>query len=410
MEQQPVAIDPTGTDIHGEAARLRELGPAALVELPGGIPAWSVTSHGLLKRLLADPRVSKDPRQHWPVWQRGEITPTSWLHQWIGVTNMFTAYGSDHRRLRKLIAPAFTARRTEALAPRIEEITHQLLDAMSTTPKGYPVDLRAAFAHPLPMQVICELFGIPDALRADTARLVEAIVTAAATPDQAATTWHEIHELLADLIALKRANPDNDMTSVLVANRDEDGDTRLSDPELIDTLLLVIGAGHETTVNLIGNAVHALLTHPDQLHLLHKGTASWNDVIEETLRWAPSIASLPLRFAVEDIPIPGGTIIRKGDAILPNYAAAGRDPAHHDPDADQFDIARPHTDHLAFGHGVHHCLGAPLARLEARIALPALFDRFPGLQLAIEAERLRPVESFIAHGLSALPVHLIARS
>jgi cytochrome P450 len=410
LEQQPVILDPAGADLAGEAALLREVGPVALVELPGGIRAWSVTGHAVLKELLTDDRVSKDPRRHWPAWINGEYQQT-WVANWIGVTNMLSAYGEDHRRLRKLVAPAFTKRRTDALAPRIEEIATELLDRLE---KGGPEgELRGGYAHPLPMQVICELFGLPEHQQADTARLIEAIMDTTATPEQAMATYVEIHTLLAALVADKRENPGDDLTSLLISNRDDDEDGNgkgagLSEAELIDTLLLVIGAGHETTVNLIGNAVQALLTHPEQLADVLDGTIAWNDVIEETLRWAPSIANLPLRFAVEDIEVPGGVTIAKGDAILASFFGANRDPERHGPTAAEFDARRPDPDHLAFGHGVHFCIGAPLARLEASIALPALFARFPELTLAVPAEKLQPSEGFIAQGVRALPVRLTA--
>ncbi|WP_329394433.1 cytochrome P450 [Streptomyces lydicus] len=404
MGQQLVALDPSGSDIYGEAERLRALGPATRVRIPEGPEAWSITSHALLKKLLTDPRVSKNPREHWPAWQRGEYHD-SWLQTWVGVNNMFTAYGEDHRRLRKLIAPAFTARRTEAMQPSVERITAALIDDLAAVPAGEVIDLRARFAHPLPMQVICELFGIPgEDTRAELARLAESIMTSV-DPEEAGMTFVATQELLSGLVAHKRRQPAEDLTSLLVSSRDDEGH-KMSEQELIDTLLLVLVAGHETTVNLIGNAVHNLLTHPEQFTQVRSGQASWNDVIEETLRWSPSVANLPLRFAVEDIEIEGGPTIRKGDAILPSFVATGRDPGQHGPTADEFNIRRPDVEHLSFGHGVHHCLGAPLARMETRIALPALFDRFPDLQLGVPVEELAPSSGFITSGLSSLPIRL----
>ncbi|MBB1245148.1 cytochrome P450 [Streptomyces durbertensis] len=407
MEQrEPVVLDPAGQDPFAEAARFRADGPAVRVTLPGDVTAWYVTRHEVLRDLLVDDRVSKDPNQHWPEWINGRHRD-GWLRNWIGVTNMLTAYGPDHRRLRKLVSPAFTARRTAAMRPRVERITRELLDDLAAAPPGETVDLRGRYAHPLPMRVICELFGVPEEHRPEVARVIDRLMDTTITPAEAMATYQDVQKALGALIELKRSSPADDMTSVLVAGRDED-DASLGEQELLDTLLLIIGAGHETTVNLIGNAVHALLTHPEQLALLRSGKVGWNDVIEETLRWAPSISALPMRFAVADIPLEDGTVIRAGDPILTTYGAAGHDPAKHGADADRFDASRATTEHLAFGHGVHHCLGAPLARMEAAIALPALFERFPDLALAREASELRHVDSFIAHGFAELPVRLTA--
>ena len=404
-DSRPVAIDPAGRDIHGEGARLRERGPATLVDLPGQVPAWAVSDPTLLRELLADPRVSKDPRQHWAAWANGEITAEWPLFTWVAVSNMFTAYGGEHRRLRKLVSGAFTARRTEALRPRIQQIATELLDGLAALPPGETVDLREEYCYPIPIQVICELFGVSDPdTRRELRRLVDGVFNTAATPEEAAATFQQIHTVLSDLVALKQRSPGDDMTSGLIAVQEEDG-SRLSPEELVDTLILMISAGHETTVNLLDNAVHAMLTHRDQLALVTSGKAGWNDVIEETLRAEAPVANLPLRYAVEDIEA-HGVRIPKGDAILAAYAAAGRSPAVHGADADRFDITRELKEHVAFGHGAHFCLGAPLARLEAEIALPALFTRFPDLALAVPADELLPVESFISNGHRSLPVHL----
>lgn len=404
---EPIVLDSTGVDIQGESARIQQRGPVALVELPGGVPAWSVTDQAVLRSLLADPRVSKDPRQHWSAFINGEITEAWPLLPWVAVDNMFTAYGSDHRRLRRLVSPAFTHRRTTAMRPRIVEVTEGLLDELAATPAGEPVDLRAGFAYPVPIRVITELLGVPDALGPAMHKCVDGFFDGSFTAEQAQANYVEMYGLVSELVAHRRQHPGDDVTSVLIATRDENDDSPMTEKELVDTLMLVINAGHETTVNLLDQAIVAMLTHPEQRDAVAAGTVSWAEVVEETLRFQAPVAHLPLRYAVEDIDIEGGYRIGKGEAILASYAGASRDPKVHGPTTAEFDPTRATRDqHLAFGHGAHHCLGAPLARLEAAVALPALFSRFPQMRLATSAAELAPVPSFISNGHAAVPVYL----
>ncbi|MEU9175951.1 cytochrome P450 [Streptomyces sp. NPDC048550] len=400
----PLVLDPAGADRHAEDRLLRAQGPAARVDILG-VTAWSVTDPALLKELLTSPDVSKDARAHWPEFEQAVQT---WpLALWVAVNNMFTAYGADHRRLRRMVAPAFSARRVSLLRGTIEAIVTGLLDELAALPPGAVADLRERLAYPLPIAVIGRLMGLPDEERGEFRAVVDGVFDTTLTPEQAAANAVRAYEVLGRLIAAKRAAPGDDMTSLLIAARDDEGDgSALSDTELADTLFLMVSAGYETTVNVIDQAVTSLLTHPEQLGHVRAGRSSWNDVVEETLRHEPAVKHLPMRFALADIPLPDGRTIAKGEAILASYGAANRHPDWHGADADAFDVTRVTKDHLAFGHGVHFCLGAPLARLEVAAALEALFDRFPALELAVPADELVPVASLISNGHRTLPVRL----
>lgn len=396
-----VHIDPTGSNLHAESAQLHQAGPIVPVALIGGIPAWAVTDEDTARTLLLDERLAKNI-QHWKAWRNGTV-PRNWpLLDVIGGSSMFNADGADHQRLRGMLRKEFTNRRVKALRPRIARLTTDLLDTLATRPPGHPVDLKDTFAFPLPMQVICELFGVPDDdMRARLRALSANLIDTTATEDAIRATRRDFHQILGDLVAAKRAQPGDDLTSGLISACDH-GD--LTPPELIDTLQLMVLAGHETTVNLLTHSVRALATHPDQLAQIRTGQLTWEHAIEESLRRDGPVSHLLFRFALEPITV-GDILIQTGEPVMVALDAIGRDPSRH-PQPDRFDLGRDDRSHLAFGHGPHLCIGAPLARLEAQIALPALFDRFPQLTLAIQPEDLEPVPTFVLKGVRALPVHL----
>jgi len=396
-----IHLDPMGTDHHGEAARMRELGPVVRVILPGDVQVWAVTTHELVASLVTNPLVSKDWR-NWSKIQSGEITDEWPLVGMIKVTNMVTADAEAHQRLRRPVTRTFTRGRVEELRPRLEANVNALLDALPTHAVDGVADVRQHFAYPVPMNMICELFAVPVEWRPRLRELVESIFRTDTTAEEVVATQRERHEMLNRIVDLRRAEPGNDLTSALI-ELDED---MLTQEELIDTIWLFLTAGHETTLGLIVNGVRALLTHPAQLELARVGTAeTWSAVVEETLRWDSPIGNFPARYPLADIEIAGVPIV-KGEAILAPYSGVGRDEAHHGPNANTFDITREPTKHLAFGGGPHICLGAHLARLEANVALPAFFGRFPNASLAVDPDSLIPVPSFFSNSAAALPVKL----
>ncbi len=400
-----VRLDPTGSDHHGEAARMREAGPVIRVILPGEVPVWAVTRHDLLADLLTDSRVSKDWR-NWSAIRRGEISDDWPLIGMVKVTNMVTSDGATHQRLRRPVTKTFTRGRVERMRPDIERIVHGLLDDLPNHAAGDgSVDLRQHYAYPVPMNVICELVGVPESWRPRLRELVDSIFRTDTTPEEVVRTQTDRQRMLKDLVELRTREPGEDLTSALIATREQDAES-FTDEELTDTIWLLLTAGHETTLSLLVNGVRALLTHPDQLEAARKGgEQKWSEVIEEVLRWDAPIGNFMARYPLEDITIAGVTI-PEGDAIIAPYSGVGRDPEQHGADADRFDIEREQQRHLAFGGGPHICLGAHLARMEAQVALPALFERYPNLKAAADIDSLVPVPSFFSNSASTFPVHL----
>ncbi|MFJ4914758.1 cytochrome P450 [Streptomyces sp. NPDC088726] len=401
-----VVIDPMVQDLDGETARLREAGRLARIELLG-VPARAVTRYADARQLLVDPRLVKD-LEAWALWQSGEVT-----HAWplIGMIDagrsMFTVDGAEHRRLRTKTSQALTPRRLEAVRPDIEKFTGELLDALADGGRdGAVVDLKSVFAQPLPMRVVGMLMGVDPAENAMLTRQYKAFFSMLTPQDERLALLAELDVFYAGLVREKAARPTDDLTSALIL-ADEGGEP-LTEEEVVGTLKAMVAAGHETTIGLILNAVRALLSHPEQLRMVLDGEVSWETVIEETLRWDTPTTHLLMRFAAEDIQV-GDDVIAKGEGVVVSYRVIGRDFEQHGADADAFDITRPAPiRHMTFGHGPHICPGAALSRIEAGIALPALFARFPGLRLAVPDADIRKLPVMTQNDMAAFPVLLDA--
>ncbi|MEV1042345.1 cytochrome P450 [Streptomyces sp. NPDC050204] len=403
----PFRIDATGSDIHAEGAALRAIGPAARVVLPGlpdDIVTWSVTDPDLIRRLLAHPDISKNAGEHWPALKTGQV-PDDWPEQiWVIVRNALGAYGVEHRRLRRPLAAAFSPRRVRALTPQIEALTQELLDELEDEGADGTVDLRDRFTARLPLRVVNLVLGVPEEMHDKFRGPVGDLFTTTLTSEEAGAVRDRVYKLLGELVKHKQKHPGGDITTSLI---DSHRDGELTLQELLDSLMLLIGAGHETTVGLLSHGVVNLAVHRDQLALATSGEVPWSTVVDEVLRHQAPIATILPRFPVCQVTDEiTGITFAPGDLIVINYAAAGRDTGVHGATADRFDVTRPRHDHLAFGHGVHMCPGAELARIEGRVALAALFERFPDLHLAVEPSRLEPLPSYISNGFTAIPTHL----
>ncbi|MHC0433066.1 cytochrome P450 [Streptomyces sp. O3] len=385
----PELLDPAAPafarDPYPYYARLRAQGPAVRTPLANGTHAWLVTGYQTARTVLADPRFSNVPAP-----RAGRPKPDSAAERARAclARHMLNLDDPDHHRLRRLVTGAFTPRRVDALRPRIEALVGPLAaDARARVERDGAADLVDAFAFPLPVLVIAELLGIPEADRTDLREWTYRVGSPADSlaPGEAEEAWGSLYGYFRTLIADKRRDPGDDLFSALVH---EEREGALDDGELLALAFLLLFAGYETTMNLLSSAALLLITHPEELAAArHGGARRWDAVVEETLRHASPLEGATWRRTTEDVDLGAGTVVPAGESVLVVLAAASRDPEHFDaPDA--FRPARylsgagRAAGHVAFGHGAHVCLGARLARLEATVALPLLFDALPGLGLA----------------------------
>jgi len=402
------------TDPYRVYERLRARGRLVPAVLPGvEKEVWLVTHYEDARAVLSDKRMLNDPTPLASA-EGGADNLRLRMLEASGLPREYARYlvdasildmdAPDHTRIRKHVSRAFTVRRVNALRPRVEEITDGLLDALPEHAEDGVVDLIEHFAYPLPITVICELVGVPEEQRSAWRDWGRLLITEGGPRREALIG---IAEQAKELIAERRTGPADDLMTALIRTHDEDGD-RLSDDELVSLVLTLILAGHETTAHLIGNGTLALLTHPDQLHLLRTGPDIGQRAVHELMRWCGPVHGTRLRYASEDMEV-NGLHLAKGGAYAALLGSANNDPAEF-PDPRRLDLSREpagrRESHMGFGHGAHYCLGAALARQEGEVAFTRLFDRHPGLALAVPQEELRHDQLPFMWRLAELPVRL----
>ncbi|SER98665.1 cytochrome P450 family protein [Actinokineospora terrae] len=385
-------------DPHRLYADLRRTGPVRPVVLPRGVRGWLVTRYADAKAVLSDPRVSKDYVRAGALLEinREPGSPRPEFGQELQA-HMLNMDPPDHTRLRKLVNKAFTVRGVSHLRPRVERITSDLLDALDGLDE---VDLIPALAFPVPMTVICELLGVPESDREAFHGWTSTLLSTASTATEITEAGVAAGGYVMELIESKRSTPGEDLLTALVEAR-SDGD-RLSENELLSMAFLLLLAGHETTVNLIANGVLSLLQSPAQAAALRANPALLPRAVEELLRFESPVNTATMRYTTEPIVV-AGVEIPADEFVVVALSSANRDDTAF-PDPDVLDIERDLNTHLAFGHGIHYCVGAPLARMEGEVAIGALLARFP--DLALTSTPLTWRESTIVRSLHTLPVRL----
>ncbi|WP_181790786.1 cytochrome P450 family protein, partial [Streptomyces phytophilus] len=399
------------TDPYPAYAWLRTHAPVHRTTVPSGVDAWLVTRYADARQALADPRLSKNPAHH-----HSDKTGIPGERGAGLMTHLLNIDPPDHTRLRRLVSQAFTPRRVAAFAPRVQELTDRLIDGFADRGEA---DLIHEFAFPLPIYAICDLLGVPAEdqddfrdwaavmLHSSGGRPPEARNHGKGSRGGVARAVKKMRAYLAELIHRKRAAlgggdaADDDLISGLIRASDEG--EKLTENEAAAMAFILLFAGFETTVNLIGNGTYALLTHPAERARLAAEPALLPSAVEELLRYDGPVELATWRFATEPLEI-GGQRVAVGDPVLVVLAAADRDPARF-ADPDELDLSRRDNQHVGYGHGIHYCLGAPLARLEAQTALGTLLRRLPDLRLAAETSELRWRGGLIMRGLRTLPVH-----
>lgn len=395
------------SDPYPAYAWLRENAPVHRTKLPSGVEAWLVTRYADARQALADSRLSKNPEHHAEDAQGKSKTGIPGERSANLMTHLLNIDPPDHTRLRRLVSKAFTPRRVAAFAPRVQELADDLIDRFA--PQG-EADLIHDFAFPLPIYAICDLLGVPREDQDDFRDWAGMMIRHGGGPrGGVARSVKKIRGYLAELIYRKRNDPGDDLISDLI--RASDHGEHLTENEAAAMCFVLLFAGFETTINLIGNGVYALLGNPEQRARLQesieRGERELLDTgIEELLRYDGPVELATWRFATEPLTI-GGQQIATGDPVLVVLAAADRDPARfHEPDT--LDLSRRDNQHLGYGHGIHYCLGAPLARLEGTVAIETLLRRLPDLELAVDRADLRWRGGLIMRGLRTLPVEFAA--